>query len=106
MIEIKTVVALLPEILMESTQYRPLSAIPPNFSLLVGAPKGDSGQFNTTRAGAIFSCGVNTVQHIGSRGGLEWCSQLKVEYPTPDDPAEDYYRKGKTGLLFPFGCLK
>ncbi|TKR64362.1 hypothetical protein L596_024910 [Steinernema carpocapsae] len=45
--------------------------------LIIGAPRAESGQPNTTRAGAVFSCGLTTV----SRGSTdEWCRQEQVEY--------------------------
>ncbi|KAK0420795.1 hypothetical protein QR680_014893 [Steinernema hermaphroditum] len=45
--------------------------------LIVGAPRAESGQPNTTKAGAVFSCGLTTI----SRGTTdEWCRQEQVEY--------------------------
>uniref|UniRef100_A0A1I7XAY1 FAD_binding_2 domain-containing protein n=1 Tax=Heterorhabditis bacteriophora TaxID=37862 RepID=A0A1I7XAY1_HETBA len=54
--------------------------------LLVGAPRAESGQVGTERAGALFACPINTYY---STGGSEWCDQVKSEY-------EDVLAYGKT----------
>ncbi|CAD6185818.1 unnamed protein product [Caenorhabditis auriculariae] len=46
-------------------------------NLLVGAPRGESGQTGTKKAGALYACDVNTFYNAGSN---EWCRQIKMEY--------------------------
>jgi hypothetical protein len=56
-------------------------------TLLVGAPLAESGQPNTTKAGAVFSCPLEFekgTSHQATRSTFKKlrCIQLQVEYPT------------------------
>ncbi|VDN07933.1 unnamed protein product [Thelazia callipaeda] len=53
------------------------------FSILVGAPKGQSGQPGTVQTGAVFSCPLTT--HYSYSANIEWCQQENVEYATIDE---------------------
>uniref|UniRef100_A0A8R1DJP9 Integrin_alpha2 domain-containing protein n=1 Tax=Caenorhabditis japonica TaxID=281687 RepID=A0A8R1DJP9_CAEJA len=50
--------------------------------MLIGAPRGESGQTGTERAGAMYSCDVNTFYKSDSR---HWCDQVRFEYENADD---------------------
>ncbi|VDK85685.1 unnamed protein product [Litomosoides sigmodontis] len=57
--------------------------------ILVGAPKAESKQPGTKRAGAIYSCPI-TARYIDSgstkdNGNFGWCQQENVEYSTVDE---------------------
>jgi hypothetical protein len=54
------------------------------FSLLIGAPKGESGQTDTVNAGAIYSCPLTNVQSNSSARSDQWCQRENVEYSSPD----------------------
>uniref|UniRef100_A0A5S6QJD1 Integrin_alpha2 domain-containing protein n=1 Tax=Trichuris muris TaxID=70415 RepID=A0A5S6QJD1_TRIMR len=64
--------------------------------LLIGAPKAESGQVGTEKAGALFSCPINTIsrEQNDSAHGARWCERSRIEYPTVDRSAGvDYYSK-------------
>ncbi|CAI2348463.1 unnamed protein product [Caenorhabditis sp. 36 PRJEB53466] len=54
--------------------------------MLIGAPRGESGQTGTERAGAMYSCDISTFYNAGSK---LWCEQVRFEY----DNAEDYMKR-------------
>lgn len=54
--------------------------------MLIGAPRGESGQTGTERAGAMYSCDINTFYNSGSQ---HWCEQVRFEY----DNSEDYAKR-------------
>ncbi|CAO4370677.1 unnamed protein product [Caenorhabditis nigoni] len=54
--------------------------------MLIGAPRGESGQTGTERAGAMYSCDINTFYNTGSQ---HWCEQVRFEY----DNSEDYAKR-------------
>ncbi|EGT33551.1 CBN-INA-1 protein [Caenorhabditis brenneri] len=53
--------------------------------MLIGAPRGESGQTGTERAGAMYSCDINTFYNSGSQ---HWCEQVRFEYDNSDDYAK------------------
>lgn len=48
---------------------------------LIGAPKGESGQVGTVRAGAMYACPVNRYTRNSSALSKNWCDYVKVEFP-------------------------
>ncbi|CAB3401569.1 unnamed protein product [Caenorhabditis bovis] len=54
--------------------------------MLIGAPRGESGQTGTERAGAMYSCDINSYYNAGTP---KWCDQVKFEY----ENAEDYFKR-------------
>ncbi|VDL77756.1 unnamed protein product [Nippostrongylus brasiliensis] len=73
--------------------------------VLVGAPRAESGQVGTSRAGALFACPINT-RYSGS--GSDWCEQVRSEYEdksayqkTPDLTltGREVHHLGKNGEL-------
>ncbi|KFD56029.1 hypothetical protein M514_03153 [Trichuris suis] len=71
--------------------------------LLIGAPKAESGQVGTRKAGALFSCPINTIsreQNDSSHGAL-WCERGRIEYPPIDKTAGvDFYNSPPNGITF------
>lgn len=62
-----------------------------DYRMLVGAPRADSGQKETSKAGALFACPLNTRLNVPlnhtetycrytNSGRGEWCEKLKSEY--------------------------
>lgn len=53
--------------------------------MLIGAPRGESGQTGTERAGAMYACDINTFYNGGSN---HWCEQVRFEYENVEDYAK------------------